>query len=243
MTTRSTVAIIHARGGSKRIPLKNLQIVGGKPLLAYPIALCRRCPRIDRIIVSTDHDGIAQAALGLGAEVPFRRPADLSEDVPSELVTLHALRHMEAQDGQMPEFAVTITPATPLTRLEQLEEGFALLDAHPTWDSVTTVRRTVEHPEWTLQRDAGTGELRTILGNPLNGRYNVSQNLAEYFYPTGAFWIHRVASLLEYPCLYGRRWGAVVLGPEDSIDIDYPDDLARADATLRARVGSQAITE
>jgi CMP-N-acetylneuraminic acid synthetase len=81
------VAIIHARGGSKRIPLKNIQVLGGKPLLAYPIELAKALQDIDRVIVSTDHPKIREIALEHGAEVPFVRPADISEDVPSELVT------------------------------------------------------------------------------------------------------------------------------------------------------------
>lgn len=227
----SVVAIIHARGGSRRIPLKNLREVGGKPLIAYPIELCRRLPWIGRVIVSTDHDGIMDAARRYGAEVPFRRPADLSEDVASELVTEHALRFLAA-GGAAPEFAITLTPATPLTRPEQLDEAFELLRARPDWDAVTTVRPATEHPEWMLIRDAETGAVRTLLGNPLDGEYNISQNLAAHYYPTGAFWINRVSRFLARPSMYGRRWGAIVLSPGESIDIDVPEDLAEANRRL-----------
>ena len=135
-----TVALIHARGGSKRIPLKNLAVVGGKPLIAYPIDLCKRCKWIDRIIVTTDHDGIMEAARAYGAEVPFRRPADISEDVASELVTKHALEFIKEKTGEVPEYAVTLTPATPLTRPTQLDEAFELLRGNPTWSSVARPR-------------------------------------------------------------------------------------------------------
>ena len=228
----AAIAIIHARGGSKRIPLKNLQLVGGKPLIAYPIELCKRCPWIERIIVTTDHDGIMETARAFGAEVPFRRPADISEDVPSELVTMHALDFLYEQDGTLPDFAVTLTPATPLTRPAQLDEAFELLCRNSEWDSVTTIRRAVEHPEWMLKRDPQSGEVVTLLGNGLDGEYNVSQNLKPYYYPSGAFWINRVARFIAKSSLYGDRWGAIVLGPEDSIDIDWPEDLAAADKRL-----------
>lgn len=228
------VAIIHARGGSKRIPLKNLQVLGGKPLIAYPIDLCKQCKWIDRVIVSTDHDGIMEAARAAGAEVPFRRPADIAEDVPSELVTLHALRYIESEAGALPEYAVTLTPATPLTRPEHLDEAFRLLQANTGWDSVTTIRKAAEHPEWILKREENTGEVSTLLGNSLDGEFNVSQNLKPYFYPSGAFWINRVSGILRNHSMYGERWGAIILGAEESVDIDWPADLAEADKRLRA---------
>jgi len=230
----SAIAIIHARGGSKRIPLKNLRELNGKPLIAYPIELCKQCSWIDRIIVSSDHDGIMDAARRYGAEVPFRRPADIAEDVASELVTEHALRFLAAQGDPLPEFVVTLTPATPLTRPQRLDEAFRLLTAHPEWSSVTTIRRTVEHPEWMLRLD-GAGEARTLLGNPLDGDYNMSQNLQTFYYPTGAFWINRTAPFLARPSMYGVRWGAVMMSADESVDIDWPADLDRVETLLKPK--------
>jgi CMP-N,N'-diacetyllegionaminic acid synthase len=234
-TQPAAVAIIHARGGSRRIPLKNLRELDGKPLLAYPIELCRRCTWIGRVIVSTDHDAIMAAARELGADVPFRRPAAISEDVPSELVTEHALRFLLETEHSLPELAVTLTPATPLIRPQRLDEALALLRRHPEWDSVTAVRPAAEHPEWMLTVEETTGEVRTLLGNPLDGDYNVSQNLRTVHYPSGAFWINRTSSFLQRCSLYGDRWGAIVLDADEAVDIDYPEDLARAEAVARSR--------
>jgi CMP-N,N'-diacetyllegionaminic acid synthase len=226
------VAIVHARGGSVRIPLKNLRELNGKPLLAYPIALCRRCDWIDRILVSTDDDRIMAVAREYGAEAPFRRPADISADVPSELVTEHALRFLLEESGAVPELTVTLTPATPLTTAERLDEAYHLLLGHPEWDAVTAVRSAHEHPEWMIRLD-DNGEARTVLGNPLDGGYNVSQNLPLAHYPCGAFWINRTKAFLERPSLYGGRWGAVVLDEHEAVDIDRPEDLDRAEALAK----------
>jgi CMP-N-acetylneuraminic acid synthetase len=228
------IAVVHARGGSVRIPLKNLHKLNGRPLLAYPIDLCRACEWIGRVVVSSDDDRIINAARDLGAEVPFRRPADISEDVPSELVTEHALRFLLEREGSIPEIVVSITPATPLTRPERLDEAYRLLLSHPEWDSVTAVRAANEHPEWMVRLD-GSGEARTVLGNPLDGGYNVSQNLPPVHYPCGAFWINRTDTFLRRPSLYGERWGAVVLRAEEAVDIDVPEDLARAETLARSR--------
>ncbi len=222
------IAVIHARGGSKRIPLKNIKEVGGQPLMAYPIQLCQACSWIERVIVSTDHDEIARIAEAFGAEVPFRRPADISEDVPSELVTEHALKFLQESEGGLPDYVLTTTPATPMTRSESLDEAYRLMEANPEWDAATMIRKAREFPEWMLRRDAETGEMSTVLGNPLDGEYNVSQNLPEVFYPAGAFWLNRVERFLESPSLYGRRWGGVPVDPESMVDIDEPEDLAEA---------------
>jgi CMP-N-acetylneuraminic acid synthetase len=223
----AVVAVIHARGGSKRIPLKNIQEVGGKPLLAYPIELARGVARIERVIVSTDHPMILHEALRLGAEAPFTRPADISEDVPSELVTEHALRFLAEQEGYRPEICVTLTPATPFTRPGDLELGLDLLAEHPEWDSVVTVRKASEFPHWMIEYEPGK-PCRTLLGNPLDGEYNVSQNLRRYHYPLGAFFINRVEPFLAQPSMYGRTWGAVELSADDHIDIDEPAELEKA---------------
>jgi CMP-N,N'-diacetyllegionaminic acid synthase len=221
------LAVIHARGGSKRIPLKNLAVVGGKPLLAYPILLAKASQYITRVVVSTDHDGIMEEARRWDAEVPFRRPSDISEDVPSELVTIHAIDFLRDQEGYVPDMVITLTPATPFTRPEQVDEGVSLLEMHPDWDSVVTVRRATEYPEW-LMRKRADGLFEPVLGNPLDGDYNVSQNLRPAFYPSGAFFINRPETLRCNKGLYGQRFGAVVLDSRRVIDIDTPDDLRQA---------------
>src|SRR2546426_8771334 len=91
------LGVIHARGGSKRIPLKNLKLLAGRPLLSYMVEAAMESRLLDRVIVSTDHPEIARIAREGGAEVPFLRPAELAEDVPSELVTQHAIRFVEAE--------------------------------------------------------------------------------------------------------------------------------------------------
>ena len=91
MTDKNIVAIIPARGGSVRVPMKNVKLLNGKPLIAYAIEVAKKSKDVDRIIVSTDDDRIKKVAVQYGAEVPFKRPADISEDVPTEDDILHAI--------------------------------------------------------------------------------------------------------------------------------------------------------
>lgn len=225
------VAFIHARGGSKRIPLKNIKLIGNKPLIHYPIALAKKVKEIDRIIVSTDHPEIKKVALELGAEVPFQRPADISEDVASELVTEHALRYLIDKENYKPDIIITLTPATPFTQQTDLKKGIELLIQHPEWDSVTTVRKAMEFPHWMIDM-AADHSCKTILGNALDGEFNVSQNLKQFYYPMGAFFINRADRFLKNTSLYGNAWGAIELSPEKHIDIDTPEEFEVAKKML-----------
>ena len=98
MKRDKVVGIIPARGGSVGVPLKNIRNLGGKPLISYTIEAAIESKVLDRIIVSTDHEGIAEVAEQYGAEVPFVRPPDISEDVETELVLQHAVNFLE-EDG------------------------------------------------------------------------------------------------------------------------------------------------
>ncbi len=221
------VAFILARGGSKRIPLKNIKKLDNKPLIYYPIALAKKIKEIDRVIVSTDHPEISKVATELGAEVPFQRPADISEDVASELVTEHALRYLVEEENYEPDFVITLTPATPFTQPSDLKKGIELLIQNPEWDSVTSVRKATEFPQWIVDM-AADHSCKTILGNVLDGEYNVSQNLKQFYYPMGAFFINRADRFLKNPSLYGKTWGAIELSSEKNIDIDTPEEYEMA---------------
>jgi CMP-N-acetylneuraminic acid synthetase len=224
------VAVIHARGGSKRIPLKNIKLLGGLPLIAYPIKLCKSIPAISRVIVSTDHPEIARVSKEFGAEVPFVRPADISEDVASEMVQEHAIRWL-IDNGDRPDCTLTLTPATPFTKRTDVEKAISLLESHPQWDSVITVRKAKEFPQWMIDLSSD-GSGKTLLGNSFDGEYNVSQNLKKYYYPMGAFFLNRVSSFLQKPSMYGNSWGCVELDPRAHVDIDDPEDLEEANRIL-----------
>lgn len=219
--------VIHARGGSKRIPLKNIKLLNNKPLIAYPILLAQSLPIITRVIVSSDHSEIIRISKDYGAEVPFVRPKDIAEDVASELVTLHCLEWLKAND-ELPEIIVTLTPATPFTKKEELEKAINLLINRPHLDSVITVRKAKEFPEWMIDMQE-TGEGKTLLGNDFDGKYNVSQNLKQFYYPMGAFFVNRVSSFLSKPSMYGEKWGCVELNPLENVDIDDPNDWVEAE--------------
>src|SRR5262245_50755532 len=104
-----TVGLICARGGSKGVPRKNLRRLAGKPLIGWAVEIARKCPSLDRVIVSTEDAEIADVARDFGAEVPFFRPDDLARDDSAELLSWqHCLRALAALEGKMPDVLVTI---------------------------------------------------------------------------------------------------------------------------------------
>ena len=121
------VAIIPARGGSKRIPNKNIKHFAGKPIIAYSIEAAKVSGLFDKIFVSTDSEKIALTAKEYGAEVPFMRPKELSDDfTPTAPVLLHALKWLEVQ-GMPAKFACCIYATAPFVRPEYLKKGFRLI--------------------------------------------------------------------------------------------------------------------
>jgi YrbI family 3-deoxy-D-manno-octulosonate 8-phosphate phosphatase len=108
------LAIIPARAGSKGVPGKNLQSIAGKPLLSWTVELAAATPEIDRVVVSTDSEEIADLARAAGAEVPFLRPADLASDTAAtEPVLLHTLDELAA-DGYAPDAVILLQPTSPV---------------------------------------------------------------------------------------------------------------------------------
>jgi CMP-N,N'-diacetyllegionaminic acid synthase len=221
------IAIIHARGGSKRIPLKNIKFLKGKPLIAYPIELAKSISKIDRVLVSTDHKKIIDEAKKYGAETPFIRPSDISEDVASELVTEHALIWLKKNENYQADIVITLTPATPFTKKQDLENALELLIKNKELDSVITVSTAKEYPQWVVDIDKN-GLGNTPFGKGFDGEYNTSQNLKKYFYPLGAFFINRVVSFLKRPSMYGDKWGCYKMDVNSNIDIDEPEDFEAA---------------
>src|SRR3954463_9570930 len=109
------LAVIPARGGSKQVPRKNLKLLGGKPLIQWSIEAARAATELDRCIVSTDDEEIAEVPRSLGADVPFLRPAEYAQDNTPDLpVFQHALRWLEEHEGDRPAMVVHLRPTLPV---------------------------------------------------------------------------------------------------------------------------------
>jgi len=227
--TQGILGVIHARGGSKRIPLKNMKLLAGRPLISYLVEAAMESRLLDRLIVSTDHPEIARIAREYGAEVPFVRPAELAEDVASELVSQHAVRFVEAE-GYAVQIALTMQPTTPFCSAEDIDACIQKM-LETDLDTVFTGCEVHERPEWMYRRDESSeGRVVPFSGRLVQGDAGISQKLPKLYIPNGAVWATRRAVLMEQGLITGPKAGIVVMSRERSVDIDEPIDFIVAEA-------------
>jgi len=223
------VAIIPARGGSKGIPGKNTQEIVGKPLIAYTIEAALQSRKIQRTIVSTDDEEIASIARSLGAEVPFIRPKELARaDIPTLLVVQHAVKYLEGAGKHDVDVVVLLQPTSPLRDTNRIDEAVEKL-LRTGADSVVTVCEVKHHPFWSF----------TVKGDRLyrflESRTTITrrQDLPAIYALNGAVYVTRRNTLFEQNAIFGRDTRAIVMLPEESVDIDDYFDLFIAEMTLR----------
>ncbi len=148
----STVALIPARSGSKRLASKNIRLLGGHPLLAYTVAAARQCGLFDAVVVSTDSPEIAAVARDYGAEIPFLRPPELAGDLSPDIDWLRdALTRLHAAGRRHDVFAL-LRPTNPFRQPETIRRAFTTFYAVPNADSLRAVEPCRQHPGkmWTL---------------------------------------------------------------------------------------------
>jgi pseudaminic acid cytidylyltransferase len=223
------LAIIPARGGSRRIPGKNIKLFAGKPIIAYSIEAAKASGVFDRIIVSTDSDEIAKVAAAYGAEIPFRRPPELSDDhTPTAPVIAHALHWMKAR-GRFPEFACCIYATAPFVKPEFIKEGYATIVRHKV-TSVFSVT-TYSFPIFRSLRITDKGTLEMFWPEYEMTR---SQDLPEAYHDAGQFYWLKVDSFLKHGKVYTSDAMPVILPRYLVQDIDTPEDWITAERMFKA---------
>ena len=138
-------AIIPARGGSKGIPRKNIQLVAGKPLIAYSIEKALQSKHINRVLVSTDDNEIAHVANTYGAEVLMRPKQLAQDDTPDLPVIQHILQELKKHENYVPEYVVHIRPTCPLRSVSDIDSAIENIINIPC-DSVRTISEVKHHP-------------------------------------------------------------------------------------------------
>lgn len=150
MTLESKLlAVIPARGGSKGLPGKNTRPFLGLPLIAHSILFAKMCPQIDKLIVSTDSEDIADVARDFGADVPFVRPVELAEDsTPMWPVIRHALGAVENEPCLRYGFVLLLDPTSPAREVRDVDEALGMLKDEPHADGVISVSKPEFNPIW-----------------------------------------------------------------------------------------------
>lgn len=214
------IAIIPGRGGSKGLPKKNIKPLLGKPLIAYTIEAALKAKLISRVIVSTDNEEIAAISKQFGAEVPFMRPAHLSEDDSKAIdVYEHAIRWVEnSQNSKVTEFAVLL-PTTPLRNENHIDEAIELFYKKNAYSVISYTEE--DHPiEWHKKVADDLSFIDIFDENSIDNR----QNYQKSFYPNGAIYIF-TNKVLETKNYYSQNSFAYLMEKQFSIDIDDSFDF------------------
>lgn len=213
------LGLIPARGGSKGLPHKNRLEAGGIPLLAWTIRVAWQCPRITRLVLSTDDGELAAIARAEGCEVPFLRPAELASDTASSAaVVLHALEQL----GDRWDGVVLLQPTSPLRQRADLE---AALDLHAAAPAPASVVSVVEVPaplpaQYLLEAD-GT----LVRAHPDAPVISRRQDAPPVLTPNGAIYIVEPRAFRQKPLFVDLSTRALVMPRQRSLDIDTAEDL------------------
>lgn len=234
------IAVIPARGGSKRMPGKNLLELGGKPLIVWTIEAALGSGCFDEVVVSTDDPEIAAVARSIGATVPFIRPAEISTDTAASIdVVRHALSWFEAK-GREYETVTLLQPTSPLRTAGHIREAF---DQFVRKNANTVVSMCAsEHPlEWYGELEADDSIDRFCSRQP----FRRSQDYPLRYRLNGAIYITRRRIVAEYGSFFAPSGNfAYIMNAMDSIDIDTRVDflIAESISEFRRRTAEPAAT-
>ncbi|UZE13597.1 pseudaminic acid cytidylyltransferase [Pseudomonas sp. B21-053] len=227
----NNVAIIPARGGSKRIPRKNLKPFDGVPMIARSIKTALDSGLFAQVVVSTDDEEIADLARACGAQVPFMRPAALADDFTgTAAVIVHAMQTLQGQEF---DFACCVYATAPLLQTRFLQQGMQLLEQHP--DKAFAF--SVCDFGFPVQRALTLDDQGALTALYPEFRETRSQDLPPAYQDAGQFYWGRTDAWLRGDVLYSPRSLPVILPRYLVQDIDTPEDWKRAEylyAALKA---------
>ena len=224
------LGLIPARGGSRGVPHKNIMLLGGKPLLQYTAEAALQSHYLSTTILSTDDDEITEIGRGCGLAVPFKRPVELARnDTPMLEVVQHAVRWLEAVQDCFDSICL-LRPTNPFRQPEDIDACIELLETSEADAVVTVLPVPPEHnPHRVYFLDqSGLLHLSTAGQSPISRR----QDLPPAFHQEGSVHVTRRNVVMENNSLYGKRLVGYPLNPARSVNIDTPEDWARAERLL-----------
>lgn len=224
------IALIPARGGSKGLPGKNIKNLCGKPLIAHTIGAALNASGIDRVVVTTDSEEIAEIAKQYGAEVPFLRPKELAGDTSSAVdVYLHAVDFLQKESGQEIQKFMVLLPTAPLRGSENIEQ--ALKEFYEKKAETLISMKEAETPVSWYYGMNEEGRVKNLGFDGQNAVKNRQVNNV-YYIPNGAIYILDTRLLREKRTYYSDNTVAYLMSQEESVDIDYELDFKIAELLL-----------
>jgi N-acylneuraminate cytidylyltransferase len=232
-----SIGFIFARGGSKGLPGKNTLPFNGKPLIAWAIERALAVERIERLIVSTDSEEIAQIAKKFGAEVPFIRPSELSQDgSPEWLAWRHGLEYIKSTSNQMPDYMVSIPVTAPLGLASDIEK---CIDEYQKggMDIVITITDPHRSPFFNMVKKNSDETYGLV--NPPPGLVNRRQDAQSVYDMATVCYVANSDFVMKSNSMFEGRVGAVHVPVERAIDIDTALDFRIAEFIMKSKGENQ----
>lgn len=234
---QKVLGIITARGGSKRIPRKNIKDFLGKPLLYWTIKTAKESGVLDRLILSTDDEEIAEIGRLNGTEAPFLRPKEIAQDAtPTLPVVQHAITWLSDNENYHPDWLILLEPSSPGRRPFHLREVVRLAEDKEEVDSILGISEIPGHynPFKSLKMD-GKGEItRYPDGELIRNLIHHNQNLPPLYFINSAVYALKPKNLFaKPPSLWGERALGYLMDVKYALDIDTPDEWLVAEIKMK----------
>lgn len=230
LVSNKIIAVIPARGGSKRIPKKNIIGLNGKPMLAWTIEAALNSKYIDEVLLSTDDEEIAAIGKRFGAKVPFLRDSNADDHTPISLATIHALSQWENHGNDKPDIVVQLMANCPLRQAEDIDNAVRNFIRKDYDFQISCFKYGWMNPWWAHQVES-TGITKPVF--PESMRLMRSQDQPTLYCPTGAIWIAKIKKLIEAQSFYGPNYSFYPMHWIKAIDIDEYEDLEMAEYFVR----------
>lgn len=221
---KEILAIIPARAGSKRIPGKNIKNFLGKPLIAYAIEQALKSPVVDRLVIDTESEQIANVAKKYGAEVPFLRPENLAKDESNVIESIfYLLDKLKKDEGYKPTHIMILQTTSPLREQEDIDACWKMMQET---DATTVLTVCPTHPKLYHLSDDND----TILVNGSEKQSNNTQTWKSAYLLNGCFvYIVEVDALYKEKQIITKKTKAVVCPKWRSVDLDTPEEWVMAE--------------
>lgn len=229
LVMKNNLAVIPARGGSKRIPRKNILDLDGMPMITYTIQAALASRVFDDVIVSTDDEEIANIALEHGASVPFFRELYADDYSTVSDVVIHVLNQMESVCNKQFKTVTQLMPNCPLRKADQIIRAMEFFEQGGHHFQISCFKYGWMNPWWMHQLDIN-GKATPVFSSRDISR---SQDLPEVYCPTGAIWVASVPELLKYRSFYGPEYRFLPMHWKYAVDIDDYDDLEMVKVLMR----------
>ncbi len=218
------ICIIPARGGSKRIPRKNIKNFCGKPIISWSIEAALNCKCFSRVIVSTDDDEIAEISKRYGAEVPFKRSESLSDDYTGTLAVIKNAINWLEENNEKVDFICCLYPTAPFIEVNYLEEGFKKLIENNASYSISVT--SFSYPIQRAFKLTKNERLKMFFPENMNKR---SQDLEKSFHDAGQFYWGKRAAWLKEEGILDQNTVPIYIPRYKVQDIDNEEDWIQAE--------------